>query len=104
MSNIENPQLFNFLQTMFQEIPGYTYQQKLDHLSKCECCARHNINKPTIYTFWNDTPFTGNAFTPCNCKCRHAARFICRQYPDVWTPSNHISRPNSPTSITNPEY
>ena len=86
------------------DVPGNTYQDKLNHLNLCTCCKRHNINKPFVFTFCDEkktvyTPETLSTFTindiNCSCKCRHTARFICRQYetPDV---DISITPPQSP--------
>lgn len=60
-------------------VPGLTFQLKLDYLSQCNCCDRHQVNKPTTFTIWQDTPFSNNERGSCSCSCRHIARFICRQ-------------------------
>jgi hypothetical protein len=67
------------LANQFSNIEGDTYQEKLDTLANCNCCERHQVTKPTKLAPWVDTPFNGTAYTPCECKCRHLARFICRQ-------------------------
>ena len=63
----------------FAMIPGGSFQDKLDYLASCDCCAKHQINRPTVFARWVETPFTGTQDTDCNCSCRHIARQICRQ-------------------------
>lgn len=60
-------------------VPGSTFQQKLYYLSQCNCCTRHQINKPTTFSIWHETPFSNINHASCRCNCRHVARFICRQ-------------------------
>jgi len=67
------------LANLFSNIEGDTYQEKLDTLASCNCCHRHQVNKPTKVAPWVDTPFNGTTYTACPCNCRHLARFICRQ-------------------------
>ena len=47
-------------------------------LKACQCCERHQIDKPKILQPWIETDFHGTQFTPCQCACRHLSRFICR--------------------------
>lgn len=47
-------------------------------LNACKCCSRHNTNKPKKLEPWIETTFNNIQITPCNCNCRHLARFICR--------------------------
>jgi len=62
-------------------VPGNSYQEKLDFLSLCNCCEKHQVNKPFMFEPWNETPI--NLDKPenltCHCNCRHIARYICRQ-------------------------
>ena len=67
------------LANQFSNIEGDTYQEKLDTLASCNCCHRHQVTKPTKLAPWVDTPFNGTTYAPCQCNCRHLARFICRQ-------------------------
>lgn len=68
------------LREAFDDIPGDSYQQKLNHLANCYCCERHQVNKPTVFSPWHETPFNNTRETySCMCNCRHLARFICRQ-------------------------
>ena len=62
-------------------IHGNTIQDKLNTLSKCNCCARHQINKPKILDTWINTSDNNNKImNDCTCECRNLARFICRKY------------------------
>ena len=85
------------LRNLINEVPGETPQDKLNHLSNCNCCDRHQIDKPITYQPWHETPFnnTQNIY-PCMCNCRHVARFICRQ---INAPPP--TRQNSPISVIN---
>ena len=54
-------------------------------LSKCNCCGRHKIGKPTLKQFYNGTYISTNENTTyirmndiCKCSCRHMMRWICR--------------------------
>ena len=86
------------IQQTIDNIPGTNYQDKLNHLANCNCCERHQVNKPTIFMAWQETPFHNNQFThPCMCNCRHVARFICRQAHDYNPPP--ITRNNTPVSV-----
>lgn len=78
-----------------REEPINTLSNKLilDKLALCNCCHKHQINKPKLYLKWIDTrrnkglypktsntnPFTDELY--CKCDCRHNARMICRQCP-----------------------
>jgi hypothetical protein len=75
-------------------INGFTYQDKLNFLNNCNCCDRHKINKPFVFTFWNETPFNFTDYYTCTCDCRHVSRFICRLY----EPPNVIITPTPPSS------
>ena len=78
----DKERIFNdILLPEFNKIQGNTYQEKLDTLNDCHCCMKHQINKPSVFGRWVDTPtFDGLAHHRiCQCNCRHMARFICRQ-------------------------
>lgn len=64
---------------LFATVIGDTYQEKLNTLSLCNCCERHKINRPRIFTHWLELPFSNNYETNCSCNCRHVARWICRE-------------------------
>lgn len=50
----------------------------LTELYYCDCCNKHQRNKPCVPVRWvsNKTP----TLSPlsCTCDCRHTARMICR--------------------------
>lgn len=52
----------------------------LTELYYCDCCNRHQINKPAVPQVWKDTEPTWNQDTDCPCNCRQMARMICRSY------------------------
>lgn len=87
----------SLIENSFDSVPGASYSDKLNFLSNCNCCERHQINKPTLFAPWYETPFSNNNTThTCTCNCRHIARFICRQADDYTPP---IIRTNTPNSI-----
>ena len=67
---------------------GKTWQEKLDNCYKCNCCARHNINKPRVL-FPNvqekdciddlDTSTEVWSLGLCRCKCRYLAKRMCEE-------------------------
>ena len=85
------------IQQMIDNVDGYSYQDKLDNLANCNCCERHQINKPTLFVLWHDTPVNFHQdIYPCMCKCRHVARFICRHANEHPPPPTRV---NSPTNV-----
>jgi hypothetical protein len=96
--------IFNRISTLINDIPGHTHQDKLNHLSQCNCCSKHKINKPRVFMPCNEssavyTPDVLVSFTQreqvCSCICRHLARQICRRFEpsDVYI---SLTPPNSP--------
>jgi len=54
-------------------------QVKLNHLVQCNCCPRHQTNKPSELKPWVELPLNDQTRdNPCDCDCRHKARWICR--------------------------
>tara|TARA_B100000035_G_C20736234_1_gene437731 strand:+ start:123 stop:539 length:417 start_codon:yes stop_codon:yes gene_type:complete len=53
-------------------------QDVLNTLSACKCCERHQKNKPSVLSKWEDTTIPSSQYTPCKCSCRHLSRWICR--------------------------
>lgn len=51
-------------------------------LTLCNCCIRHQINKPKILQKWINIEFHGTQDTDCQCQCRHLSRFLCREIED----------------------
>ena len=66
--------------SLFDFIPGSNLREKLQTVVSCNCCERHQINKPRVLAPWVETPWNNsqNYLTGCDCDCRHIARFICR--------------------------
>jgi len=61
----------------------YKAQCILDYLNDCNCCERHNKNKPYLFTSWTWLSKKQIFNThDCKCQCRHLARTICRAYPN----------------------
>ena len=61
-----------------ETIEGETWQDKIDTLNMCNCCERHQINKPSKFDVWYETPFNYTQNTSCVCECRFLSRAICR--------------------------
>lgn len=83
-------------------VDGITWQEKLHTLSRCNCCFRHQKNKPFIFGMYKDTPFSNLPPNFCNCNCRHIARFISRQSDNYIYNGPYvepISRPPTPPSV-----
>lgn len=96
----DNSRINTLLNNTFSLVPGNTFQDKLNYLSNCTCCHRHQINKPSIFSTWHDTPFRDYSYNqPCRCNCRHIARLICRQTED-YDPV-FLVRSSTPNSIIN---
>ena len=60
-----------------------TLQEQLDVLNMCECCTRHQINKPNklgVLPQRKAFLLEDHSENECNCNCRHKARFICIDY------------------------
>jgi len=77
--------LKEYINKKLEKIEGNTFQDKLYTLSKCNCCPRHSINKPFMFSPWienYDYEKTNIFEKNCLCSCRHYARFICRQHPE----------------------
>lgn len=61
-----------------QEIDGESWQDKIDTLNKCNCCEKHQYNKPFRFEIWKELPFHNDQTRDCLCDCRHMSRMICR--------------------------
>ncbi len=66
------------LQFRGREIGG---KEAIKTLKLCNCCERHQINKPFSFVKWVDTPVGGKIGVKCSCCCRQQARMICRFAP-----------------------
>lgn len=73
---------YSNLDELFSSIPGNDFQEKLNHLALCNCCERHQFNKPDVWSPEINIPFNYTQQNSCLCDCRHTARWICRQCPD----------------------
>ena len=47
-------------------------------LSACNCCKKHQTNKPKKLEPWIETEFHDTQHRECNCICRHYTRWLCR--------------------------
>jgi IS5 family transposase len=65
----------------FDKIPGKTWKEKLEACAACQCCERHQAQKPGSFVPWIETPLKNSSPRTCECDCRHMARFLCRQAP-----------------------
>ena len=98
-------ELSEVLQDRIDNVPGLSYQDKLNHLSECDCCERHQTNRPTTFIPWYETSHHNNGIFnySCQCECRHIARYICRQAEGYTDTRIQIPPPvvrcNSPVSI-----
>lgn len=50
----------------------------LTELYYCDCCNKHQLNKPCIPVKWVSTKTPTQSVITCECDCRHTARMICR--------------------------
>jgi hypothetical protein len=79
---------FAFLKCNFSpNMSNYSifYKNRLLHrkdvfqtFAACNCCNRHQINKPKQLKLWHENPFHFTQQKSCNCACRHISRFLCR--------------------------
>lgn len=58
----------------------YKINDILTFLSFCDCCDRHQKNKPVFFAPWVELPFSGTQHFDCFCDCRNMARMICRKH------------------------
>ena len=65
---------------------GYKALSLFNRCVNCNCCERHQVNKPNSWTpipihqFRRSTNFRNGYY--CNCSCRHLARDLCRNHPN----------------------
>ena len=50
MANLLSPEFYDSL----MQIPGKTFQDKLNTLNECKCCQRHQIGKPNNFIPWDE--------------------------------------------------
>jgi len=67
--------------------PNASVKKIFELLSVCDCCERHESNRPNTIYGWKDTPSRKNIRpeacidpSACKCECRHRMRFIARQF------------------------
>ena len=65
----------------YYAIEGDTPEEKLKTLLACNCCDRHQTNKPKTLEPWVECISNGfmkcDTTTQCLCDCRHLARILC---------------------------
>ena len=67
----------NFKNMLLNNTPK---QKLLDYLNECECCKRHQNNRPYIYPNKYEAKVNKVIVSKeglCECECRHFARLIC---------------------------
>ena len=50
----------------------------LTELHYCDCCDKHQMDKPCIPVKWVSNKTPSQTAISCICDCRHTARIICR--------------------------
>ena len=87
---IENRQTmgFNFIEILQNTFTKEDACKIIEYYSHCQCCPRHQINRPhlseskseenqTMSIFeYRDYLFNSNVSNECMCKCRHMNRFL----------------------------
>jgi hypothetical protein len=48
----------------------------------CDCCARHQIDKPAIIQRIMEAVYVPTGPHECDCDCRHTARWLCKYCTD----------------------
>ena len=70
---------------------GDSMEAKLAILNQCNCCDRHQTNKPKTFAPWYECKsnhmMRHESFVQCECHCRHMARWICRTCTDDSSPT-----------------
>ena len=54
----------------------------LTDLYYCDCCVKHQYNKPCLPNKYVPTGFRFTTTEYCECDCRHLSRMICRMCED----------------------
>ena len=84
---------FNYAKLLaeIEALDGDSMEEKLAILNQCDCCDRHQQNRPRNFVPWYDRPMvyasTQDRVPSCECDCRHMARFICRTCTDDSSPT-----------------
>jgi|MDTC01.1.fsa_nt_gb hypothetical protein len=88
---LSNTYDFSNLIIQINAIEGDSMEAKLAMLNQCNCCDRHQTNKPKAFTPWYDCESNKmmwhESFIQCECNCRHMARWICRACTDDSSPT-----------------
>lgn len=50
----------------------------LTELYYCDCCDKHQVDKPCIPVKWISNKTPSQTVINCLCDCRHTSRMICR--------------------------
>ena len=64
----------------------YLYSHILDphkvltKLNTCNCCRKHQVDRPEKLAIWENTTFNNTQDQDCLCACRHTARYVCRAF------------------------
>ena len=72
----------------------------LEECSTCQCCHAHQQHRPSQYEPWIERePSMRTTYRECQCRCRHLARWVCRNHPDSQYPHPPSSHPASDPEI-----
>ena len=50
----------------------------LTEMHYCDCCSKHQLDKPCIPAQWVSNKRPTFSVINCECDCRHVSRMICR--------------------------
>ena len=76
------PKLPEYLEELYESIPGENMYEKFTECINCNCCERHQIDKPIciyIPCHSKTIKIDQNEYY-CKCNCRQASRFFNRLY------------------------
>ena len=76
------PKLPEYLEELYESIPGENMYEKFTECINCNCCERHQIDKPVciyIPCHSKTIKIDQNEYY-CKCNCRQASRFFNRLY------------------------
>ena len=66
-----------------EELDVSEMENHLNNLTKCDCCLRHQTNRPCVIGMCEEN-YIPVEIEPdesqCTCRCRHLARQICKAY------------------------
>lgn len=83
INDFELPEIENKpLKELYDSIKGDTIFEKFKTCSDCNCCERHQKNRPVcIYIPYRDSrEVSGQDEQECTCTCRHSLRHLNRIY------------------------